>query len=82
VGVEIESALDRPGLLTYDMEDPIVGLAAAVDRVLAIDVSERRQLGRTAATLARERWSWTRVADRLLELGRAATRRARGGATA
>jgi glycosyltransferase involved in cell wall biosynthesis len=74
VGAEIEGALGRPGLLTYDPEDPIAGLAAAIEGVLAIDVSERRRLGRVAANLTRERWAWTRVADRLLGLARVASR--------
>jgi glycosyltransferase involved in cell wall biosynthesis len=82
VGAEIESALGRPGLLTYDPADPIAGLAGAIDRVLALDVSERRRLASAAADLTRARWSWTGVADRLLELGRVAMDRPPGGATA
>jgi glycosyltransferase involved in cell wall biosynthesis len=72
VGADIEAGLGRPGLLTYDPADPIAGLAAALERVLGLDVSERWDLGRAAADLARARWSWTGVAERLLELGRAA----------
>jgi glycosyltransferase involved in cell wall biosynthesis len=82
VGAEIESALGRPGLLTYDPADPIAGLAGAIDRVLALDVSERRRLASAAADLTRARWSWTGVADRLLELGRVAMDRPPDGATA
>ena len=67
-GRAIEDAIGRPGLLVYDPADPIGGLAEAIDRVLAIPDAERIELGRAAADLARRRWSWDRVAGRLLEL--------------
>ena len=66
-GAAIEEAIGRPGWLTYDAGDPIRGLAAAIDRVLATDLSERSELEGRATQLARERWSWDRVADRLIE---------------
>jgi glycosyltransferase involved in cell wall biosynthesis len=68
VGAAVEEAIGAPGLLTYDPADPISGLAQSIDRVLSVPVQERRAMGRRAVSLARERWSWTRVADRLLEL--------------
>lgn len=67
-GAAVEEAIGRPGFLTYDASDPIRGIAAAIDRVLALDAEERREMERTAVELARERWSWTQVARRLLDL--------------
>ena len=67
-GRAIEDHLERPGFLTFDSADPIVSLAAAVDRVLGVAANERWDLGDKAAELARERWSWTTVARRLLEI--------------
>lgn len=66
-GAAIEDAIARPGWLTYDARDPIQGLAAAIDRVLAAELHEREDLERRATELARQRWSWDRVADRLLQ---------------
>ena len=67
-GRAIEEAIGRPGLLVYDPARPIHGLAEAIDRVLGIPFEERRELGRAASELARRRWAWGRVADRLLRL--------------
>lgn len=67
-GAAVEEAIGRPGFLTYDASDPVRGIAAAIDRVLALDAEERREMERTAVELARERWSWTQVARRLLDL--------------
>lgn len=67
VGSILESELGTPGLLTFDSGDPINGIAQAIDRVLAIDPVTRRQMGRTAAALARRRWAWPTVAGALLE---------------
>ena len=67
-GAAIEERLGLPGLLTYDAADPVRGIAAAVERVLAIDPTARAELGARAAVLARERWSWSEVAARLLSL--------------
>lgn len=67
-GRAIEEHLARPGLLTFESADPIVSLAAALDRVLGSAPAERRDMGRKAAALARDRWSWTAVARRLLEI--------------
>jgi glycosyltransferase involved in cell wall biosynthesis len=66
-GAAIEERLGRPGFLTYDPGDPIRACAAAVDRVLAVPFEERREMGAAACKLARERWTWTEVARRLLE---------------
>lgn len=67
-GRAIEDALSEPGLLTFDAGDPIRSMAAAIDRVLAIPLRRREAMGDTASRLARERWSWSHVADRLLSL--------------
>jgi glycosyltransferase involved in cell wall biosynthesis len=68
VGAAIEKELERPGLLTYDPVDPISGLAARVDGLLSLDADERREIEGVAARLARARWSWKVVAERLLDL--------------
>jgi glycosyltransferase involved in cell wall biosynthesis len=68
VGAAVEEAIDRPGLLTYDPGSPIRGIAEAIDRVLAIDLVERRAMERAASELSHDRWSWERVATRLVEL--------------
>lgn len=67
-GAAIEEAIGRPGWLTFDHLDPVVGIAAALDRVLSTDISERQHLEREASGLARRRWSWDHVADQLLTL--------------
>jgi glycosyltransferase involved in cell wall biosynthesis len=67
VGGALEGALDRPGLLTFDHRKPIEGIAQAIDGVLAIPIQERQEMGRAAAAVARERWSWPTVARTLLE---------------
>ena len=67
-GAAVEERIGMPGLLTYDAADPIRGIAAAIDRVLGLDFETRVALGRRASELARERWAWSRVAERLLAL--------------
>ena len=67
-GRAIEAAIGERGLLTYGPDDPIQGLAAALDRVLTLDPTRRRDLGLAASELARQRWSWANVARRLLEI--------------
>ncbi|MGI8775033.1 MAG: glycosyltransferase [Actinomycetota bacterium] len=67
-GAAVEQAIGAPGLLTFDSNDPIRGIADAIDRVLTIPVSQRAEMGRAAADLAHERWSWERVSTRLLGL--------------
>ena len=36
IGAAVEEALGRPGFVTFYLADPIVGIAAAIDRVLAL----------------------------------------------
>jgi glycosyltransferase involved in cell wall biosynthesis len=66
-GAAVESAIGRPGFLTYDSVDPVPGLGAAIERVLALPAEERADLGAKAVGLARSRWSWDEVARSLLE---------------
>ena len=68
VGAAIETELGRPGLLTYDPTDPIAGIAARVDELLSLGAEERRETEGIAIRLARARWSWKVVAERLLDL--------------
>jgi glycosyltransferase involved in cell wall biosynthesis len=67
-GQAVEEAIGAPGLLTYDPSDPLRGIAAALDRVLSIPFEERVAMGLQAAELARERWAWGHVAERLLAI--------------
>lgn len=67
-GAAVEQELDRPGLLTFDPDDPVRGIAERVDAVLGLPIEERRELEGRAVELARRRWSWDTVAARLLEL--------------
>ena len=66
VGATLEQHVARPGLLTFDPDEPIEALARAIDRVLTLDRDDRRELGRACSELARERWSWDTVARNLL----------------
>lgn len=67
-GAAVEDAIGSPGLLTFSSTDPIRSLASRIDAVLSLPRSERDSSGRAAAALARSRWSWRHVADRLLSL--------------
>ena len=66
VGAAVEAALGDPGLLTFDPNDPVSGLADAIDRVLELPEERLRSYSQKASELARERWSWEHVADGLL----------------
>jgi glycosyltransferase involved in cell wall biosynthesis len=66
-GAAVEERLGKPGLLRYDPADPIAGIAAGLDRLLSIPSRDRKEMGRAASALATERWSWDRVAEKLLE---------------
>ncbi len=67
-GAAIERELGVPGLLTFDPDDPVTGIAERIDAILALPRDERRELELKAAAFAREQWSWETVARRLLEL--------------
>lgn len=64
----LETALGRPGLLSYEAGAPVTGIAAGIDRLLASDAAERGGLSETAVRVARERWSWEHVAAELLQI--------------
>lgn len=66
IGEAAEAALGTPGLLTYDPDDPVRGIAERVDAVLAHDPAVRADMAATLVRLAHDRWSWQRVADNLL----------------
>jgi glycosyltransferase involved in cell wall biosynthesis len=66
VGAAIEEALDAPGLLTFDQDDPVRGIAAAIDRILSLPKDVLHSYAQKASELARERWSWEHVANGLL----------------
>ena len=68
VGATLEDELAQPGLLTFDPEDPVTGIGAAIDRVLSLDPQEKRELEMKASDFARRVWSWEHVGERLLEL--------------
>lgn len=67
-GAAVEDAIGRPGLLTFPAADPIEGIAAAVSRVLKMPADDLAECGERAIALARARWSWDHVAERLLQL--------------
>lgn len=66
IGEAAEAALEAPGLLTYDPDDPVRGIAERLDAVLAHDPAARADMAATLVRLAHDRWSWQRVADNLL----------------
>lgn len=68
VGLALEEALDRPGLLVYPPAEPIEGIAARVSAVLDLPPGERASLAAGAVALAHERWAWSTVATGLLEV--------------
>ncbi|MGH2809046.1 MAG: glycosyltransferase family 4 protein [Actinomycetota bacterium] len=74
-GRAVEEAIGEPGLLTFDAADPIRGIGAAIERVLGIPFEERRLMGLRAVEVARERWAWDRVGERLLDLARGVAQR-------
>ena len=68
IGETLEEELGRPGLLTFDPEHPVSGIAEAIERVLGLDPAERGAMEEQASRVARRLWSWDHVAARLLEL--------------
>ncbi|MFN2588969.1 MAG: glycosyltransferase family 4 protein [Actinomycetota bacterium] len=66
-GAMLERELGTPGLLTFDPDEPVTGIAERVDAILGLPRDERRELELRAAAFAREQWSWETVAERLLE---------------
>lgn len=67
VGAALEDAIDSPGTLTFDPDDPIAGIAAGIDSLLALDPARRKEMEDAVTRFARRKWSWRRVADDLLD---------------
>lgn len=65
-GAAVEQAIGRAGLLTFSASDPIHSMAERLRELLDMDRGERSRLGARAAELARTRWSWSTVAEKLL----------------
>ncbi|MEA2508898.1 MAG: hypothetical protein QOG21_980 [Actinomycetota bacterium] len=68
-GAVLEEALGLEGSLVFDPADPIAGIAASVNALLALPQKVRAQKGAEASALARKLWSWDVVAAKLLSLG-------------
>ena len=68
VGRAVEEAIGAPGLLTYDPEMPLDGIARCIDAVFSLSLEQRAEMSAKAVKLARERWAWKVVADVLVEL--------------
>lgn len=66
-GQALEEHLGIAGALRFDPGSPIAGIAAGIDRLLSLEPDLRLDMGQRAAALARQRWSWDRVAERLLD---------------
>jgi glycosyltransferase involved in cell wall biosynthesis len=67
-GAVLEEALGLEGTLVFDPADPIAGIAASVNAILAMPPEQRRHKGAEATALARKLWSWNVVAQKLLAL--------------
>lgn len=68
VGRILERELGCEGLLVFDHTNPVPSLAQHLEAVLRLSSDARRDLGLGAAALARKRWSWPHIADRLRQL--------------
>jgi glycosyltransferase involved in cell wall biosynthesis len=69
-GAALEAELGAPGLLTFDHARPIEGIAAGIDRILALDPATRATMDARAAAFAHDHWSWGHVAESLLQAAR------------
>jgi len=65
-GIAAEYPLRHAGLTTFRSGDP-VALRGRLRTLLDLPVAERRALGLAARAAVEQRWSWARVAERLLE---------------
>ncbi len=65
-GLEAEYPSSSRELASFTPNDP-ADLARKLGRLLALDPGERRELRAAARRAVVERWSWTRVAERLLQ---------------
>jgi glycosyltransferase involved in cell wall biosynthesis len=67
VGAALESAIERPGLLTFDPGPGAVPrLASALDRILGLPAGERDELRRAVSAFVGRTWTWDRTAVGLL----------------
>ncbi|MGH3096632.1 MAG: glycosyltransferase family 4 protein [Streptosporangiales bacterium] len=66
IGVACEEAIDMPGLLTYDPDDSVRGIADRIDALFALTGAKRAGIETALVKLAHDRWCWQRVADNLL----------------
>ena len=67
-GAALEDAVGKPGELSFDPATPVEGIAHGIDRILSLPSEERVDAGHRVAALARERWSWERVARDFLAI--------------
>ena len=65
-GIAAELPPGRAGLVTFPTGDA-EALRDRLQRVLALPPDERRQLGLAVRTAVETRWSWRKVAERLLD---------------
>ena len=64
----LEADVGLPGAFTFAAgEGAAARIAEGIDRLLALDPAERRELGHRLASSVAARWSWSRSAQALLE---------------
>jgi glycosyltransferase involved in cell wall biosynthesis len=73
VAATLEAEVDRPDLFSFDPGPGAVRrIADGIDRLLSLPPDERRALSVALEGLVRERWTWDRVCDALLDAARGA----------
>jgi glycosyltransferase involved in cell wall biosynthesis len=67
VASALEADVGRPGLFSFERgEDPASAIAAGLERLLALEDRERRELAEAASAFVARTWSWRRTAEGLL----------------
>jgi glycosyltransferase involved in cell wall biosynthesis len=67
VGAALETAIERPGLLTFEPGPGAVArLVKGLDRVLELPPHERAELRRAVSAFVGREWTWERTAEGLL----------------
>ena len=67
VGAALETAIGRPGLLTFEPGPGAVArLASSLDRILELPAAERDELRRAVSAFVGREWTWERTAAGLL----------------
>ena len=67
IGEALETAIERPGLLTFDPGTGAVAwLASALDRILELPSAERDELRRAVSAFVGREWTWEQTAAGLL----------------